>query len=145
MTDASIGYKSQFWLWDPGAGALAKLAEVKRIQPVQPGNFELEEATHLESPGRFREFVETFREDQDYEVEMNRVPGSATELLILSLTGTGLTYAARIIEFDGNVQVATHDFDVRNIRYAMSDIEADQVKTATMTFKAASDVASTYP
>jgi len=144
MTDASIGYKSQFWLWNPTAGALAKLAEVRRIQ-MPAENLEQEEATHLESPGRRREYVDTFFEDTDYEVEMNRIPGSPTELLILSLIGSNEEYAARIVEFDGDVQVATHDFDVRNIRYTPSDIEPDQVKMATMTYKPASDVASTYP
>lgn len=152
MSNAEIGYLSQFWLEDLSDGSpqaspptLVKLAEVRRIQPPQGASFEQAEATHLESPGRRREFVDTFYEDTDFEVEMNRVPGSTTEAIILALVGQSGTYAARIVEYDGNTQVATHDFDVRNIRYTPSDIEADQVKTATMTYKAASTVATTYP
>lgn len=151
MSEAEIGYLSQFWLEDtrtsPEASppVLVKLAEVRRIQIPLGGNFEQAEATHLESPGRRREYVDTFFEDQDFEVEMNRIPGSATEEIILALTGQSGTYAARIVEYDGNTLVGTHDFDVRNIRYNPSDIEADQVKTATMTYKAASLVATVYP
>lgn len=151
MSDAEIGYKSQFWLEDITTSPqesppnLVKLAEVRRIQTPLSAGFEQAEATHLESPGRRREFVDTFYEDTDFEVEMNRVPGSATELVILALQGQSGTYAARIVEYDGNTLVATHDFDVRNIRYQPSDLEPDQVKTAVMTYKAASEVATSYP
>lgn len=151
MSEAEIGYKSQFWIEDlrdspeQSPPLLFKLNEVRRIQNPDSAGFEQAEATHLESPGRRREFVDTFYEDTDFEVEMNRVPGSETELVIKALQGQNGTYAARIVEYDGDVHVATHDFDVRNIRYAPSDLEADQVKTAVMTYKAASTVATEYP
>ena len=150
MSDAEIAYKSQFWLEDIRSGGtspatLVKLMEVRRIQHPDAAGFEQAEATHLESPGRRREYVDTFYEDQDFEVEMNRIPGSDTEGVIKALVGQNGTYAARIVEYDGNVEVATHDFDVRNIRYSPSDLEAGVVKTATMTYKAASLVATTHP
>lgn len=151
MSDAEIGYLSQFWLEDITSSPqqspplLVKLSEVKRIQNPLSASFEQAEATHLESPGRRREFVDTFYADTDFEVEMNRVPGSPTEAVILALQGQNGTYAARIVEYDGTTLVATHDFDVRNIRYAPNDLEPDQIKTATMTYKAASTVATTYP
>lgn len=148
MTDATIAYKSQFWIEDTVSSptspvTLVKLAEVVRIQMPQSAAFERAEATHLESPGRRREFVDTFYEDADFEVEMNRVPGSATELVILALKGVTGVFAARIVEYDGDAEVATHDFDVQTIGYTVSDLEADQVKRATMTYKAASDVVTT--
>lgn len=149
MTEATIAYKSQFWLEDtvtsPATSpvALVKLAEVRRIQMPQSAAFERAEATHLESPGRRREFVDTFYEDTDFEVEMNRIPGSATENVILALKGVTGVFAARIVEYDGDVEVATHDFDVQTIGYTVSDLEADQVKLATMTYKAASEVVTT--
>jgi hypothetical protein len=150
MTDATIAYKSQFWLEDTvnsptSPATLVKLSEVRRIQMPQSAAFERAEATHLESPGRRREFVDTFYEDADFEVEMNRIPGSTTENLILALKGETGVYAARIVEYDGDVHVATHDFDVQTIGYTLSDLEADAVKIATMTYKAASEVVTTYP
>lgn len=151
MTEATIAYKSQFWLEDtvtsPATSpvTLVKLQEVKRIQMPQGVGFERIEATHLESPGRRREFVDGFYEDADFEVEMNRIPGSVTEELILALKGESGTFAARIVEYDGDVLVATHDFDVQSIGYTVADLEADQVKLATMTYKVASDVSTTYP
>ncbi|MGH9594333.1 MAG: hypothetical protein ACRD5L_14670, partial [Bryobacteraceae bacterium] len=107
--------------------------------------FEQAEATHLESPGRRREFVDTFYADTDFEVEMNRVPGSHTEAVILALQGQTGTFAARIVEYDGATLVATHDFDVRNIRYKPSDLEPEAIKTAVLTYKCASTVATTFP
>ncbi len=148
MTEATIAYKSQFWLEDTVSSpsspvTLVKLAEVKRIQMPQGVNFERAEATHLESPGRRREFVDTFYEDADFEVEMNRIPGSITEGVIMALKGVTGVFAARIVEYDGDVEVATHDFDVQTIGYTFSDLEADQIKLATMTYKVASDVVTT--
>lgn len=148
MTEATIAYKSQFWLEDTVSSptspvTLVKLAEVKRIQMPQGVGFERIEATHLESPGRRREFVDGFYEDADFEVEMNRIPGSTTENLILALKGESGLFAARIVEYDGDVHVATHDFDVQSIGYTISDLEADQIKTATMTYKVASEVVTT--
>lgn len=151
MTEATIAYKSQFWLEDTVSSpitspvTLLKLQEVRRIQMPQGVGFERAEATHLESPGRRREFVDTFYEDADFEVEMNRIPGSPTENLILALKGEIGVFAARIEEYDGDQHVATHDFDVQTIGYTLSDLEADQVKTATMTYKVASEVVTTYP
>lgn len=151
MTEATIAYKSQFWLEDivtsPATSpvTLVKLQEVKRIQMPQGVGFERIEATHLESPGRRREFVDGFYEDADFEVEMNRIPGSATEELILAVKGEQGAFAARIVEYDGDTLVATHNFDVQTIGYTVSDLEADQVKIATMTYKVASEVVTTYP
>lgn len=150
MSEATIGYKSQFWMEDTLSSptspvTLMQLQEVKLIQMPQSVGFEQQESTHLESPGRRREFVSTFYTDKNFEVQMNRIVGSNTELLMLALKGITGTFAARIVEYDGDVLVATHDFDVQTIDYTLSDIEADKVKTATMTYKVASDVVTTYP
>ncbi len=144
MTDATIGYLSQFWI-DNRAGVLTELAEVRRIQMPNDATFEQIEATHLKSPDRRREYVRGFRTDREYEVEFNYVPNSPTDVIMRGLAGTDGTYAARIVEFDGFAQVATHDFDVRNVSFTISDIETEAVKMVTLTFRVASDVASTYP
>lgn len=148
MTEATIAYKSQFWLEDTvnsptSPVTLVKLQEVRRIQMPQSVGFERVEATHMESPGRRREFVDTFYEDTDFEVEMNRIPGSVTETLLTSLKGEPGTFAARIVEYDGDVLVATHNFDVQNIDFTLSDLEIDAIKLMTMTYKVASAVVTT--
>lgn len=151
MTQASIGYKSQFWLEDVVTSpqtspvTLKKLEEVRRIQMPQGVGFERIEVTHLESPGRRREFIDGFYEDADFEVEMYRIAGSDTEELILALVGQKGTFAARIVEYDGDILVATHNFDVQTIGYTVGDLEPDQPKTATMTYKVASEVTTSYP
>lgn len=148
MTEATIGYKSQFWLENTVTSptspvTLLKLQEVRRIQLPQGVGFERAEATNMDSPGRRREFVDTFYEDADFEVEMNRIPGSPTEEAILALKGQSGVFAARIVEYDGDRHVITHEFDVQTIGYNLSDLEIDQVKIATMTYKVASEVIST--
>lgn len=150
MTDASIGYLSQFWLEQitPSPSSpplLVKLSEVVRIGLPNDANFEQIEGTHLESPDRRREFVRGFRVDQDYEVELNYVPGSQTDQLIRAVAGADGTYAARIVEYDGYTEVATHDFDLRSVSFTLADIETETIKRATMTYKVASQVVSTYP
>ena len=147
MTQAAIAYKSQFWLEDivsspTSPATLVKLEEVRRIQMPQSAGFERVEATHLESPGRRREYVDTFYEDTDFEVEMNRIPGSTTDALIQAMKGQSGVFAARIVEYDGDTLVATHDFDVQNVDFTLSDLEPDQIKLMTMTYKAASTVTS---
>lgn len=145
MTDATIGYLSQFWLEDPADSTLKELGEIKRIQMPNDASFEQIEATHLKSPDRRREFVRGFRTDREYEVELNHVPDSLTDRIIRAAAGTDATYQARIVEFDGFTQVATHDFDVRNVSFTMADIETESVKMVTLTYRVASTVVTTYP
>lgn len=150
MTDASIGYLSQFWLEDitpspTSPPTLFKLAEVVRIGLPNDANFEQLEATHLESPDRRREYVRGFRVDQDYEVELNYIPGSPTDLAIRALAGADGTYAARIIEYDGYAEVATHDLDIRSVSFTLADVETEVVKRCTMTYKVASQVITSFP
>lgn len=145
MTDATIGYLSQFWVANPVGGVLTELAEVRRIQMPNDATFEQIDATHLKSPDRRREYVRGFRTDREYEVELNYVPNSATDTIIRGLAGTDNTYAARIVEYDGFAEVAQHDFDIRNVSFTISDIETEAVKTITITFRVASSVESTYP
>lgn len=144
MTNATIGYLSQFWI-DNGSNVLTELGEVRRIQMPNDATFEQIEATHLKSPDRRREYVRGFRTDREYEVEFNYVPNSTTDIIMRTLAGTDETYPARIVEYDGFAQVATHNFSVRNVSFTISDIETEAVKTVTMTFRVASAVTSTYP
>lgn len=145
MTQASIGYLSQFWVENPATSVLTELAEVRRIQLPNDASFEQIDVTHLKSPDRRREYVRGFRTDREYEVELNYVPNSTTDQILRALAGSDDTFDARIVEYDGYVQVATHDFDIRNVSFQISDIETEAVKTVTMTFRVASDVTSTYP
>jgi hypothetical protein len=145
MTDATIGYLSEFWLTDPADNELKLIGEVKRIQVPYDSNFESIEATHLKSPDRRREFIDGFRADREYEVELNHVPNSESDIIIRTIASLGATVAAQIVEYDGAVPVWTHDFDIRNIRFQVSDLDVDTVRTMTVTFRVASAVATSLP
>lgn len=150
-SEAQIPYLSKVYLEDrrnspTSPPTLVKLREIRRMQLPQSASFEQAETTHMESPGRRREFLDTFYEDTDFEIEMNRIPLSETEMVILAAVDEKTdALAMRIEEYDGYTHVATHVFDVKNVRYLPSDLEPDQPKTATMTFKAASTVTTTAP
>lgn len=145
MTQATIGYLSQFWLEDPSDSTVKELGEVRRIQMPNDGNFEHIEVTHLKSPGRRRQFIRGFRADQEFEVELNYVVESVTETIIRACSATDATYDARIVEYDGTALVATHNFTVRNVAFTLSDLEPEGPKMLTMRYRLASDVTTTYP
>lgn len=79
MSDAITGWGGQFWLGDAD-DELVKLAEVTGFGLPAPEVEEVE-VTHLESPGKRREYTDGMIEDGETEVSMNYVPGSPTDML----------------------------------------------------------------
>ena len=82
MSDAMIGYGTRFYMAaTPGAAALTKLAEVTSVAPPEETVAEVE-VTHYESPNRTREFIAGLSDAGSMTVEMNWLPGSATDELL---------------------------------------------------------------
>lgn len=76
-TEAQIGYGTKF---QRGDGATPEtfltIGEITNIAGPAKA-VELIDATHMESPGKFREFVYGLKDTPDITVEMQYVPGSA--------------------------------------------------------------------
>jgi predicted secreted protein len=97
MTSVTIGYGASYEIWDttltvPGFVALS---EVISITPGE-GQADRVEATHMLSPGRRREYVAGLIDSGEASVEINWIPGNATDLLVRGLLTSGATVQHRI-------------------------------------------------
>jgi len=75
MTDASIGYLSEFRLGDGGSPeTFTAVAEVFSITPPSD-TVDVVDATHMLSPNRTREFIDGLIDPGEASFEMNFIPG----------------------------------------------------------------------
>jgi hypothetical protein len=88
-TTAIIGYLTIVAVEKPTSPGV--YFELKEVKDVTPPNLQVDDVdvTHYQSPGRTREYIAGFIEGGEAACTMNRVPGSATEDLILLLQSTG--------------------------------------------------------
>jgi predicted secreted protein len=97
MSDAQIGYGTRFYMAEtPTATVLTKLAEVTSVTPPEEEVAEVE-VTHYESPGRTREFIAGLSDSGSTTIEMNWVPGSATDEMLTVARGDRLVRTMRIV------------------------------------------------
>src|SRR6056297_3367307 len=91
MTDAAIGYGAEFAIGD-GADpeVFTKIAEVRAVTPPSMTR-EFADATHLESPDRYKEYVAALLDTEDVTVTLNYVP-SATDTLFTAFHSAGGNY-----------------------------------------------------
>ena len=79
--------------WDTGVKlhngtALTALAEVFNVT-VPDSQADEVDVTHYKSPGRSREFIPGMIDNGEIEIQMNYVPGSATDLLLTAAKAAG--------------------------------------------------------
>lgn len=88
MSDADLGYGSLFEIesiaspneWTP-------LDEVFDITPPA-SDVDQVDVTHMQSPGRRREFIDGLIDGGECSFQMNYVPGSASDLILLDILAT---------------------------------------------------------
>lgn len=100
MSDALIGWDTEFWL-DAANGTLTQIAEVISVTPPNPQTADVE-VTHFKSANRRREYIAGLIEDGDGTIEINFVPGSASDVLLRAAVNDGVTRSYRIILPDGD-------------------------------------------
>jgi predicted secreted protein len=129
MTEAAIGYGSKYAIWDANAGpaAFVEIAEVINITPGE-ATADRVDATHMQSPGRRREYISGLIDNGEASFEINWVPGSETDELIRGLFASGDVVQHRIT-FPGGV---TLTYDASIIGYSKV-IPIDDRMTATIT------------
>ena len=79
-SEAQIGWGSEFWLAN-AAGVLTELGEVTGL-PFADEVADDVEVTHFKSPGRRKEYKAGLIEPGDATLELNYLPGSATDVLL---------------------------------------------------------------
>lgn len=95
MSDAMIGYSSFFHISRNGGSTWTEIAEVFDITPPSDTVDQID-TTHMQSPNRRREFISGLSDPGSASFEMNFVPGSASDLLIQEIRGTGEQVLCRI-------------------------------------------------
>ena len=110
MTDASIGYGSYFHISQDSGSTWVAIAEVFDITPPSDTVDQID-VTHMQSPNRRREFIAGLSDPGSASFEMNFVPGSASDLKIQEIRGTGEQVQCRITfpnavtwEFTGQIE-----------------------------------------
>lgn len=135
MSNADIGYNTRFAVEDaPGSGVFVELDEVFSVSPPEVG-VDRVEATHFQSPGRAKEYIAALSDNGVAQVEMNFVPGSATDQRIEELKADGTTLAMRITYPNG----VTVTFDGFVASYSKNIPVADRM-TATAGFQVTGEV-----
>lgn len=90
MTQADIGYGSKFGIHDGGdPGEYVDQAEITRISPFGFSRDE-EEATHLQSPDKYKEFIAAMKEGTPVEIEFNWVPSESDPMVTAFEADTGM-------------------------------------------------------
>ena len=129
-TAVGIGSGAEFWL-DSAGDVLTQLSEILSVA-LPNSQVEDVEATHMGSTRR--EFIAGLIDDGEGSVEMNYVPGSATDILIRAAVADGTTrdYKAVLQVADGSTWEITGDCIVKG--YERS-VPIDGRMTATMTLR----------
>lgn len=129
MTSASIGYGTKYSIWDASLTTPA-FVEIAEVIGVTPGEATADriDATHMQSPGRRREYIAGLIDNGEASFEINWVPGSATDELLRGLMASGAVVQHQI-EFPNGVTVT---YDAAIIGYA-KEIPVDDRMTATIT------------
>jgi predicted secreted protein len=129
-TLASIGYGSSYAIWDSTltTPAFVTLAEVISITPGESETDRIE-ATHMASPGRRREYIAGLVDSGEASIELNWIPGNATDLLLRRLQADGEVTQHRITINDSGVTL-TYDGAITGYSKSMP---VDDRLTATVT------------
>lgn len=87
-TTADTGYGAKFGIEGGTPGTYDDVAEVTRIKPIGFSRDE-EDATHLQSPDRFKEFIGAMLEATPCEFEFNWIPAADDPMLAAFLAPSG--------------------------------------------------------
>lgn len=128
MTNAAIGYQATFGIGDGGAPeTFTDVAEVVTITPPSMIRESID-ATHLESPGKYKEFIAGLAESGDATITINFVP-SAADVLVTAFDAESGNFQ---ITFPNSV---TMTFSGIVTGYELGELSVDKM-TATFTVKA---------
>ena len=135
MTSARIGYGTKYEIWDASLTVPA-FVEVAEVITVTPGEATADrvDATHMQSPGRRREYISGLIDNGEASFEINWIPGNTTDVLLRGLLASGDVLEHRITFNNG--QRVTFDAAVTGFSKA---IPIDDRMTATITVAVSGD------
>jgi predicted secreted protein len=132
MADARIGYGTIYEIWDASltTPAFVEIAEVIEITPGEATSDRIE-ATHMQSPGRRREYITGLIDSGEATLQINWVPGSDTDVLLRDLFTSGDVVQHRIT-FAGDAPRTTLTYDGSITGFSKA-LPIDDRMTATIT------------
>lgn len=128
-TGARIGYGSSFEVSTDGGSVYTELAEVISITPPSD-NLDIIDATNMDSANATREFIVGLNDPGNCSMEMNFIPGSASDQKIVQIRDARVAVYCKIT-FPNSV-VWTFLGILTGYEPA---VPADDKMTATVTFK----------
>lgn len=102
-TQAAIGHGTLFKI---GNGATPEVfTTVAEVTSIKPPNLSRDpvEATHTESPEKWKEFIAGLKDGGEVGIELNFVPGSATTLLLMAQFDTDVVGNKQVVFTTGQV------------------------------------------
>lgn len=141
-TEVGLGSGSEFWL-DNASDSLTQLSEILSVA-LPNSQVEDVEATHMASPNRRREYIAGLIDDGEGTVEMNYVPGSASDVIIRAALSDGNTRDYKVVlpVADGSTWEVTGDCIVKGYERS-APIDGRMTATLTIRFTgSASEVAA---
>lgn len=142
MSDATIGYGSIFEISDSSSSPdspeeWVTVGEVASITPPS-STVDMIDVTHMQSPGARREFVAGLTDSGECSFEMNYVPDSEGDQLLLALLALAPGLRKRLCRITYPNYVS-HTFDAILMTYEPT-VPVDDKMTATVTFKVTGDI-----
>ena len=133
-SEAMLGYGSVFEVANENSpNDFTAMAEVTNITPPH-ADVDQVDVTHMQSPNRYREFIDGLIDAGECSFDINFVPGNATDDRLFELLGlpTGVTNARNCrISFPNGT---TWSF-LGTLTGYEPDVPTDDKMTATVTFK----------
>lgn len=133
MADGTIGYGTTFAIEDDASPqAYVALGEVFNVSPPS-FTTDTVDVTHMTSPNRTREFTAGLTDPGECSVEMNFVPGSASDLRILAILALPLSERKKSCKITyPNTKTRTFDGIFTNYEAAVPN---EDKMTCTLTMK----------
>lgn len=141
-TEARIGWGGEIQV--SSSSSAAGLVEIGEVRSFTMGSDEADEheVTHLKSPGRRKEFIAGMIDGGEMTIQINYVPGSASDLLLTDALDTGTTRAIRaIIPDDDGLGTAAWQHTTSGFvkRYAPDEVQPNAPITASVTLRITGD------
>jgi hypothetical protein len=134
MTDVTHGHGSEAWLENPANGTLTEIAEVIDIPDLPSAVRAIFETSHLKTVGVKSYKKEPLADSDEIEIQMNYIPGSATDTLCKAALASDNELDFRIVLPVGEDDPVAVDFTVLVMNYTRTNPGADR-RVGTLTIK----------
>lgn len=142
MAGETIGHGTEFHLHN--GTALTELVGVFNVT-IPEASVDDVEITHYKSPGRYREFMAGLKDRGEFAVEMNFVPGSATDLLCQAALAANDIRTFKIALPDDAGEPAWDIDGTAYVKGYTREVPVDDRLTATITLRVSGDLAEAVP